>query len=232
MARNDEGEFELILGNRQLLSVFFLVVVLLGVFFTMGYIVGRNTGPVGVADIPAKTRTEPASDPVVVDPARGKGSPAGAPAPQRTLENIPVTAPAAETPAPQTTLPPVQKSESRPLAPVAPATSAPVAPATKPVPVPTAPANPPAAAPAPASGRLLVPPGGSTFLQVTALARSEAELVADVLRRKGFKAAVSPGPTDKVFRVLVGPVGDTSDIVKTKSGLEAAGFSQSIVRHF
>jgi cell division septation protein DedD len=223
MARNDEGEFELILGNRQLLSVFFLVVVLLGVFFTMGYIVGRNTGPVGVADVPAKTRTEPASDPVVIDPAKGKSSPAGEPAPQRTLENIPVTAPAPQqsAPATQPTAAPVQRAESRP-----------VAPAAKPVPVPTAPANPATAAPAPASGRLLVPPGGSTYLQVTALARSEAELVADVLRRKGFKAAVSPGPTDKVFRVLVGPVGDTGEIVKTKSGLEAAGFSQSIVRHF
>ena len=42
MARNDEGEFELVLGNRQLLSVFFILVVLMGVFFAMGYIVGRN----------------------------------------------------------------------------------------------------------------------------------------------------------------------------------------------
>jgi hypothetical protein len=35
MPRNDDGEFELIMGNRQLLSVFFIVVILLGVFFTM-----------------------------------------------------------------------------------------------------------------------------------------------------------------------------------------------------
>ena len=43
MAKSDEGEFELILGNRQLISVFLIVVVLLGVFFSMGYIVGRNS---------------------------------------------------------------------------------------------------------------------------------------------------------------------------------------------
>ena len=43
MARSEDGEFELILGNKQLLSVFFIVVVLLGVFFTMGYIVGKNS---------------------------------------------------------------------------------------------------------------------------------------------------------------------------------------------
>ena len=46
MPKNEDGEFELILGNRQLLSVFFIVVILLGVFFTMGYIVGRNSGTV------------------------------------------------------------------------------------------------------------------------------------------------------------------------------------------
>ncbi len=50
MPKNEDGEFELILANRQLLSVFFIVVVLLGVFFTMGYIVGRNSGP-AVSDI-------------------------------------------------------------------------------------------------------------------------------------------------------------------------------------
>jgi hypothetical protein len=44
--RNDDGEFELILGNRQLMSVFFIVLILLGVFFALGYIVGRNASPV------------------------------------------------------------------------------------------------------------------------------------------------------------------------------------------
>ena len=47
MPKNDEGEFELVLGNRQLLSVFAIVVILLGVFFSMGYVVGRNSAPVG-----------------------------------------------------------------------------------------------------------------------------------------------------------------------------------------
>jgi cell division septation protein DedD len=45
MAKTEDGEFELVLGNRQLLSVFFIVVILVGVFFTMGYIVGRNAAP-------------------------------------------------------------------------------------------------------------------------------------------------------------------------------------------
>src|SRR5580698_7373312 len=46
MTRTD-GEHELVLGNKQLLSAFFVVVVLLGVFFTMGYFVGKNTAAAG-----------------------------------------------------------------------------------------------------------------------------------------------------------------------------------------
>ena len=74
MPKNEDGEFELILGNRQLLSVFFIVVVLLGVFFTMGYIVGRNSGPVATAEAnPEKKEAKP----LVVD------SPTPAPGPSK-----------------------------------------------------------------------------------------------------------------------------------------------------
>jgi cell division septation protein DedD len=79
MPKNEDGEFEMVLGNRQLLSVFFVVVVLLGVFFTMGYIVGRNSSPV-----PVEARTRDAKT-VIVDSARPApttdqgSSPAGQP---------------------------------------------------------------------------------------------------------------------------------------------------------
>ena len=45
MKNNETGEFELVLGNRQLLSGFFIVALLFGVAFAMGYIVGRNSAP-------------------------------------------------------------------------------------------------------------------------------------------------------------------------------------------
>jgi cell division septation protein DedD len=61
--RNEDGEFELLLGNRQLMSVFFIVVILLGVFFAMGYIVGRNSSPVAAPEVAARrTETKPAPD--------------------------------------------------------------------------------------------------------------------------------------------------------------------------
>jgi hypothetical protein len=60
--KNEDGEFELILGNRQLMSVFFIVVILLGVFFAMGYIVGRNASPVGAPEVASRhTDTQPSA---------------------------------------------------------------------------------------------------------------------------------------------------------------------------
>lgn len=92
MPKNEEGEFELILGNRQLLAVFFIVVVLLGVFFTMGYIVARNSAPAAIADTPVHKESKP----LVVDPA----APAEQPAPAPAAESA---APASESAVPEKT---------------------------------------------------------------------------------------------------------------------------------
>ena len=43
MRNNETGEFELVVGNRQLLSGFFIVVLLFAVAFAMGYIFGQNS---------------------------------------------------------------------------------------------------------------------------------------------------------------------------------------------
>ena len=94
MPKNEDGEFELILANRQLLSVFFIVVILLGVFFTMGYIVGRNSGAVTaeVASIPNVDTKQVTEAPVrTTDPAPVQ------PAPTETAPQLPApVAPAVE----------------------------------------------------------------------------------------------------------------------------------------
>jgi len=84
LPKNEDGEFELILGNRQLLSVFFIVVILLGVFFTMGYIVGRNSGTVTaeLTPVPGGEARPPATE----APAR---TPDPAPAPPAPTETAP-----------------------------------------------------------------------------------------------------------------------------------------------
>ncbi|HTM51556.1 MAG TPA: hypothetical protein VL285_22830 [Bryobacteraceae bacterium] len=106
MPRNDEGDFELVLGNRQLLSGFFIIVILFGIFFTMGYIVGRHSSPApvaGGAPEPATVRAaSPAGPPpgvaevVTADAKRGETPP---PEPPPPVVTQPATA-AAEAPRP------------------------------------------------------------------------------------------------------------------------------------
>src|SRR5688572_16218416 len=82
MPTNEEGEFELVLGNKQLLSVFFIVVLLLGVFFTMGYIVGRNTMPsetqlASGRETPVPGEAPASSLPPASEPSNERPSPSG-----------------------------------------------------------------------------------------------------------------------------------------------------------
>jgi hypothetical protein len=214
VARNDEGEFELVLGNRQLLSVFFIIVVLLGVFFTMGYIVGRNSAPV-TADIQKK----PA--PLTVDStAPADQAPAVAAkddsAPTSTAQQLPAdtSAPAEAAPTPE-----VKKESKKATEPARPET----APSTK--------TDPEAARikaeearkgrGAPAGDQ---PASGQTYLQLAATSKHEADVMVDVLRHKGFKALAAeieekPG----TYRVLVGPVGD-GNINGVRADLQKSSF--------
>jgi cell division septation protein DedD len=70
MKNNETGEFELVLGNRQLLSGFFIVALLFGVAFAMGYIVGRNSAP------SQRLQAEAASSPGAPDVRPQPASPA------------------------------------------------------------------------------------------------------------------------------------------------------------
>src|SRR5664279_1675340 len=65
MAVRSEGEFELVLGNRQLFSVLGIVVVLLGIFFAMGFFAGKSVGQASANSTVAPAPVEQA--PLVVD---------------------------------------------------------------------------------------------------------------------------------------------------------------------
>jgi len=202
VAKNEDGEFELILGNSQLLSVFFIVVVLLGVFFTMGYIVGRNSAPLVGADNVVASRKE--GKPIVVEPASPR-EPAATPAPNAPTETA-AQLPPASTPTPA---PPKREVKAEP-------TPAPK-PEKKPEPVKSGPAPL-----IPSSGAQ--PVAGDIYLQLVATAKAEADVMVDVLRKKGFKAmAVQHPEKPALYRVLVGPLPD-GQVNKTKADLQSAGF--------
>ena len=183
------------------MSVFLIVVVLLGVFFSMGYLVGRNTS--------ATTTVETASrsaKPVAIDNAnRTAGEPAAGG--ESGLGSKPAPLPPAElNPAVEAAKPERSRRAEPPH---------------------VAPATPGEAAGRPSFEE---PRSGQTFLQVVATTRPDAELIAETLAKKGFRTTVTPGPNPTLFRVLVGPLKDAPELAEMRVRVEAAGFKNPYVR--
>ena len=95
--RNTDGEFELVLGNKQLLSMFFLVVVLFAVFFSLGYIMGKSVGP-GQTLAAAQPAAPPATDTTARPSPTPPKEAAPAPTPADTQPAAPSPEPSAPTP--------------------------------------------------------------------------------------------------------------------------------------
>jgi cell division septation protein DedD len=203
--RNHEGEFELVLGNRQLLSGFFVVALLFGVAFAMGYIVGRNSIPSPkaqaetTAPAPAASQNRPQPAPPEAKPPEQQPPPPGdetaaATGTQAASEPEPATQPAKDGPAAAAPLP---HDDPRPFV------------------------------PSPAGG--LSEPEPGTYWQVTAIAQPQAEVFAKVLRDKGFRVSLTQG-TKNLTRVLVGPYPDRESLGRAKSDLEGSGFHPVILK--
>ena len=207
MPRNEEGEYELLLGNRQLLSVFVIVVVLLGIFFAMGYVTGKNSGGALVAGAKAPDANGAAA-----------GVPASdvTPSPKASAARGDVPVPQSSDPASETTAAPAPSQ-------TAPVQTAPVQ-AAPPKPVAREVSTDAAADPA-------VPAAGQTFLQITAVARHDAEMMSDTLNKRGFHARIAPSPKG-LFRVLVGPTRSAAELARLRTSLEEAGFRNPIVRKY
>jgi cell division septation protein DedD len=206
--KNEDGEFELILGNRQLLTVFFITVVLFGVFFAMGYILGRNSGPVTSDVVTAKK----AERPLIVDSPGRDGSSAP-----------PVKTEPAPAPPPVETPKPVETAKAEP--PPKPEPKKAEAPKPQPPKLDPSKAEPPKSKPEPArpAARASAEPSG-IYLQLAATAQHEAAVYVEELKKKGFTStAVQIPEKPTLYRVIVGPLADGS-LVKTKADLKAAGF--------
>ncbi len=204
MPKNEDGEFEIVLGNKLILSVFFLVIILLSVFFVMGYILGQNSGKPDVtkrngdgasASAASQSPMSAAKDPTptVVEPVTKPS--------QSHVESIPT---------PTQTVKKIDTPE-KPKSAAAKETA-------KPIEV------------APVTPTITQPVAGDFYVQVLALAKPEAEVLAEVLAKKGFKAFVGPGPNDRVFRVLVGPQKDAAESARVRGDVVQAGFSQAFVK--
>lgn len=195
MSRTD-NEQEFVLGNRQLLSAFFVVVLLLAVFFVMGYIVGNNSKSENAAKRPAQVEPAPSSASGSPDSETNRAS---AVQPEAKPET---TQPAIDRPAET----PVE--EARPLRQRRPPDrSAPEA----------------EAPPSKAAVKVESAPG-HTYLQVSAVKRPAADSIVKTLKDKGFPALLGESSKPELFRVLVGPYAETERLSKAKSDLKAMGF--------
>jgi cell division septation protein DedD len=204
MPRNETGEFELVLGNRQLLSGFAVVAILFGVFFAMGYIVGRNSTPSArllASEGPQSASGGTAGQP---DPGRTQNQPTG----QQTAASAPDVS--AANPA----HPPVA-AEVTPQPPRPPERTA------KPV------EKPPEAAPAVQNAESLQT---GTYLQVIATIKTDAEVISKSLQDRRFPAIITPSSLEGRFRVLVGPYKDATALGGAKTELENLGFHPIAVK--
>jgi len=185
-----EGEKELVLGNKQLISLFFVVVALCGVFFALGYMMGRPAGKVaGVGD------TTPAAATTA----------AAAPAPQQS--EPPRETAQADTP------PTPADAEAQPQQ----QATATITQAAHDV-------------PATASTAPTVPEAGATYLQVTALRRTDADNLVKTLRERSLPALLAESSKPDLFRVLVGPYHQTADVADAKAKLKDLGFANAFVQ--
>ena len=207
------GAGERVLESRHVIGLFMLMLLFSGVFFTLGYVMGRNQydGQVRAASNPRTllpTPVAPKSDPAAKRPAekRRDSDPAtdttSQPNSDWSFYNSGKSAPADDN--------------------LKPAWAA-GAPSPRTVSTSARGKNGKSAGPA--------IPSGAYTLQVAALRReSDAMSLAAHLQKKKFPAFVVSPQGDKYYRVQVGPFSDQKSADAARKGLEGAGF-KAIVKH-
>ena len=224
-SKNSGGDF--VLESRHLVGLFLLLVVIFGVVFTLGYLMGRS-------QYDAKLRATVGS-PVGFDaeaappPVDAKGKLKGQPAqPQSQPDDSAVPKKNSDWDFYHSAEPQTAPDHLQPP----PKAVAPVASSAPPVAKPAA-ASPKlvkAAKGSPATGIPLMAKG-AVMLQVAAVLHQEDALaLAQALQQKKFPALVVPPSTDKYYRVQVGPYRDDQAATKARQDLEAKGFKSIIKR--
>lgn len=189
---------EITLGTGKMLALFFGLVILCAIFFSLGFSFGRNSAkPLAALDAGGTTSVSGGTRPSAVKPV---STSAATSADQLTFYK------AVE-----------QKDANAQLAPSDNSASAANNPAANPT-SPAADSKPPdAMAPLPANGY---------FVQVAAVSKPEdAEALVDALKKKQYSAFSNNSAPDKLFHVQVGPFGDVKDAETVRARLVADGYN-------
>jgi DedD protein len=208
-ASGRKGQSDITLGGGHVAGIFLGVVVLCGIFFTLGYVMGHNRN----ALLPAPAGTKNPAVDSGGDLTASKGTPAST-----GWDFYPKKSPSGKSAVPTPGLTPETSGKPHPepvdTTAAPPAPSGPIAMESKPAHV-AIDHKPPAL------------PGGreGISLQVAALRnRGDALALAGFLKKKGYPAfAWGPGG-DRLFRVQVGPYGTAKTAEAAKKKLEREGF--------
>ncbi len=197
-----DGEKELVLGNKQLISLFFVIVALCGVFFAGGYMIGRNTSKPATANLDGTAPVAASPGSAAVPQSRDSEPPR-----ETAGEEPPPASPAAadSQPSPATTTVSTPSASTQTQA----AHDTPVIPAAVPA---------------------VIPEGGAIWLQVTALRRTDADNLVKTLREQSFPVVLADSSKPDLFRVLVGPYHQTADVADAKARLKSLGFANAFVQ--
>jgi septal ring-binding cell division protein DamX len=209
------GAGERVLESKHVIGLFLLMLVFSGVFFTLGYVMGRN-------QYEGQVRAEAAMNP------RPKPQPAAPSKPDSSSKRT-KSGPSESAPPSDVTSPPDSEwsfyNHSKDTAP-----DETLKPAAAVVPSRT----PGATAKSRNSKSQSAWPNstGGYFLQVSATRRaSDALALASHLKKKNFPASVSAPGADKYYRVQVGPYPDQKSAeAARKALLDGVGF-KAIVKH-
>lgn len=217
------GGGDMMLESRHLIGIFLGLVVICGVFFTLGYVMGRaqfetsvSAATIGKADATPVPRTEALGK-------RADTSAAAAPTPAPVDWAFP-SATDAKRPADRLE-PPSPKSPS-----AAASRASEMKVALNPAPGKRESSKPAlgASAPTPANNSKMKPPSmprGSIVLQIAALSKeSDALALAEALQQKKFPAYVLQPMGDKLYRVQVGPYPNSASAEAGKKALYSEGF--------
>jgi len=215
------GAGERVLESRHVIGLFMLMLLFSGVFFTLGYVMGRNQ-----YDGQVRAATDPHTK--LQNPFSSKPEPVA----KRASDSTPTDAPTNTTAPPNSDWEFYHAGDSKKsvdhLKPAVPVT----APAEKNAPVLVRTTTPPKSPINPAKSMNAPPmPGGAYTLQVAAVRReADALELATRLQHKKFPAFVLSPRGDKYYRVQVGPYADQKNADAARKGLESAGF-KAIVKH-
>jgi cell division septation protein DedD len=212
------GAGDRVLESRHVIGLFLLMLVFSAVFFTLGYVMGRNQYDGQVAAAGGAPRNAPAE---VIPPkpdAAAKHSSKAPSAPAVAAD----PAPASSEWEMYNTAKPKESDEHLKPGAVSSSTAAPK----------NAPENVDNARPTVVSDNAKTPQAsGSYTLQVTAVRRqSDAMDLARRLQKKKFPAFVLAPQGNKYYRVQVGPYSDLKSAEAARKGLEGAGFRAIVKR--